>query len=99
MVGLFEQDDSSPREVEIAAWMREELKMFINIPESWSAQSLSTHWNVVWASSFAWRNPFLDPPYFGVMLRGWPLHGGVSLVLAGALAQEATDLLCSASLC
>lgn len=48
---LWKRDDSSPRQVEMAAWMREEL-MFINIPESWSAQSLSAHWNVVWASSF-----------------------------------------------
>lgn len=95
---LWKREDSSPREVEMAVWMREELKMFINIPESWSAQSLSTCWNVVWASSFAWRNPLLDPSYFGVMLRGWSLHGGVSLVLGGALAQEATDLLHSASL-
>lgn len=82
----------------MTAWMREELKMFIKISESWSAQSLSTRWNIVWGSSFAWRNPLLDRPYFGIMLRGWSLHGGVSLVLEGALAQEATDLLLSASL-
>lgn len=40
----------------------------------------------------------LDPPYFGVMLRGCSLYGEVSLVLEGAVAQEATELLRSASL-